>query len=96
MYIVSFLIVSFVHSPLPQTVWHKGGQPLLSTDRVTQGNYGKSLIIKVVDFEDQGTYTCEVSNGVGDSQSYSINLKVLGKPFAYVCIQIVVYFLIFL
>jgi len=64
---------------LPQTVWYKDGHPLRSTERVTQGNYGKSLIIKVVNFEDQGTYTCEVSNGVGDSKSYSINLKVLGK-----------------
>ncbi|XP_066248839.1 neuroglian isoform X1 [Euwallacea similis] len=68
-------------TPLPQTLWHKNGKPLRSTDRVTQGNYGKSLIIKVVDFEDEGTYTCEVSNGVGDSKSYSINLKVLAVPY---------------
>ncbi|CAG2054499.1 unnamed protein product, partial [Timema podura] len=63
-------------TPLPQTVWNKDGQPIHSSDRTSQGNYGKSLLIKHVDFEDQGSYTCEVSNGVGSAQSYSINLKV--------------------
>lgn len=65
--------------PLPQTVWKKGGRLVQSSDRITQGNYGKSLIIKVVDFDDEGAYTCEVSNGVGEAKSYSINLKVLGR-----------------
>lgn len=69
----------FPHRPLPQTVWSKDGRVIQSSDRVTQSNYGKSLIIKVVDFEDAGTYTCEVSNGVGALKSYSINLKVDGN-----------------
>lgn len=69
----------FGGTPLPQTVWTKNGNLVQSSDRITQGNYGKSLIIKVVDFEDEGTYTCEVSNGVGEAKSYSIKLSVLGK-----------------
>ncbi|XP_030756282.1 neuroglian isoform X2 [Sitophilus oryzae] len=75
------LFCIFGGTPLPQTVWSKDGKILRSTDRVTQGNYGKSLIIKIVDFDDAGTYTCEVSNGVGESQSYSIHLKVYAVPY---------------
>ncbi|KAJ8985876.1 hypothetical protein NQ317_006250 [Molorchus minor] len=70
----------FGGTPLPQTVWKKNGR-LINSDRITQGNYGKSLIIKVADFEDEGTYTCEVSNGVGEAKSYSINLRVLAVPY---------------
>ncbi|XP_017782809.1 PREDICTED: neuroglian isoform X2 [Nicrophorus vespilloides] len=68
-------------TPLPQTVWKKDGKQILYSERVTQNNYGKSLIIKLVDFEDEGQYTCDVSNGVGVAQSYSINLKVYAVPF---------------
>lgn len=75
------LIFYLTFRPLPQTVWSKNGDLVQSSDRITQGNYGKSLVIKVVDFEDEGTYTCEVSNGVGEAKSYSINLKVLAVPY---------------
>ncbi|XP_050313304.1 neuroglian isoform X2 [Anthonomus grandis grandis] len=75
------LFCIFGGTPLPQTVWYKDGKPIRSMDRITQGHYGKSLIIKMVDFEDKGTYTCEVSNGVGELKSYSINLDVLALPY---------------
>lgn len=71
----------FGGTPLPQTVWLKNGVRLKPTDRVTQGNYGKSLIIKTVNFDDQGTYTCEASNGVGTAKSHSIDLKVQAVPY---------------
>lgn len=71
----------FGGTPLPQTVWSKNGQPIHSSDRITQGNYGKSLIIKHVNFEDAGAYTCEASNGVGEAKSYSINLEVMAVPY---------------
>ena len=38
------------------------------------------MVIKHVDFEDGGDYTCEASNGVGIARSYSINLEILAKP----------------
>lgn len=57
----------------------KGGTPIRLNDRMTQGNYGKSLVIRHVNFEDEGEYTCEASNGVGEAKSYSINLKVMGQ-----------------
>ncbi|XP_055709240.1 neuroglian isoform X1 [Phlebotomus papatasi] len=68
-------------TPLPQTVWTKNGQAIFWSDRVSQGNYGKSLVIKHATFEDAGSYTCEASNGVGNAQSYSINLQVLATPY---------------
>lgn len=75
------LFCIFGGTPLPQTIWSKNGKVLKPSDRITQGNYGKSLIIKSVDFDDEGTYTCDVSNGVGSAQSYSINLKLLAVPY---------------
>lgn len=46
---------------------------------MSRENYGKSLLIRRVKFEDRGNYTCEVSNGVGSPQSYNIELDVMGK-----------------
>ncbi|XP_018050218.1 PREDICTED: neuroglian isoform X1 [Atta colombica] len=71
----------FGGTPLPQMIWSKNGQVIKPSDRIIQGNYGKSLIIKHVNFEDQGQYTCEASNGVGRAQSYSINLQVMASPY---------------
>lgn len=68
-------------TPLPQIVWTKDGRPIPWNDRITQGNYGKSLVIRHATFEDQGYYTCDVSNGVGTAQSYSIKLDVLATPY---------------
>lgn len=65
--------------PLPVPIWSKDGHPVQPSERVSQGNFGKSLIIKHVQFEDKGSYTCEASNGVGEAMTYSINLKVMGN-----------------
>ncbi|CAH1996819.1 unnamed protein product [Acanthoscelides obtectus] len=71
----------FGGTPLPQTVWYKGNEKVQASDRITQNNFGKSLVIKAVDFDDEGAYTCEVSNGVGEAKSRTINLKVLAVPY---------------
>ncbi|XP_036318841.1 neuroglian isoform X1 [Rhagoletis pomonella] len=71
----------FGGTPLPQTVWSKNGAPIQWSDRVTQGHYGKSLVFRQASFDDEGTYTCDVSNGVGNAQSYSINLKIWATPY---------------
>ncbi|XP_055389470.1 neuroglian isoform X2 [Condylostylus longicornis] len=68
-------------TPLPQIVWKKDGRDLHWNDRVTQGNYGKSLVIRRVNSDDAGSYTCEASNGIGNAQSYNINLRVLSIPY---------------
>ncbi|XP_014473407.1 PREDICTED: neuroglian isoform X2 [Dinoponera quadriceps] len=68
-------------TPLPQIIWSKNGESIKTGDRISQGNYGKSLIIKHVNFDDQGTYTCEASNGVGSAKTHSINLQVMSVPY---------------
>ncbi|XP_017136257.1 neuroglian isoform X1 [Drosophila miranda] len=68
-------------TPLPQTVWSKDGHRIQWSDRITQGHYGKSLIIRQTNFDDNGTYTCDVSNGVGNAQSFSIILEVNAIPY---------------
>lgn len=75
------LFCIFGGTPLPFTTWSKNGQRIFLNSRITEGNYGKSLLIKNVQEEDEGTYTCEVTNGVGSAQSYSINLDVLSVPY---------------
>lgn len=69
--------------PLPRTVWYKNGKPIQYDDRIFIENYGKSVIIKSVDFSDNGTYSCEVNNGVGESESHSITLEVFGGYIYY-------------
>lgn len=75
------LFCLFGGTPLPETVWLKDGTRIKPNDRVTHGNYGKSLIIKHVNFDDQGKYTCEASNNVGRPASHSIDLKVVAVPY---------------
>lgn len=70
----------FGGTPLPETRWTKRGGAL-PQGRTNYDNYGKTLVIEHVDFEDEGDYTCEASNGVGIAQSYSIQLTVYAAPF---------------
>ncbi|KAF0760773.1 neuroglian-like isoform X1 [Aphis craccivora] len=76
-------------TPLPQTIWLKDGIVIQFNKRVTLGNYGKSLTIWKVNFEDGGNYTCEISNGVGLPESYNILLDVMAEPIFTVIPQIV-------
>ena len=66
-------------TPLPEIRWRKQGGAL-PWGRTTFDNYGKTLVIKHVDFADAGDYTCEASNGVGLAKSHSIDLKVRPVP----------------
>lgn len=71
--------MSYYLRPLPQVLWKKNGRAIGTSPNVIQDNYGKTLVIKYPTSEDEGTYTCEVSNGAGDEQSYSITLNIEGK-----------------
>ncbi|KAK4296763.1 hypothetical protein Pmani_030767 [Petrolisthes manimaculis] len=74
----------FSGTPLPEMQWKKSFNSLetpLPLDRVDYENYGKTLLIRYVDFEDQGTYECSASNGVGVAKSYSMNVDVEAIPF---------------
>ncbi|KAK8765388.1 hypothetical protein V5799_031996 [Amblyomma americanum] len=68
--------------PLPQITWSKRGTDILtSTDRFAYGDANKTLEIKSVDFEDEGTYECLASNGVGADQTHAIDVKVESAPY---------------
>jgi len=83
--LAALTVSPLIFRPLPQTVWRKDGLIIHASEKVTQNNYGKSLVIKHAAFEDAGSYTCEVSNGVGAAKSYSISLQIMGKLF-YTCL----------
>ncbi|RXG56622.1 Neuroglian [Armadillidium vulgare] len=65
----------FSGTPLPQIKWIKKNG-VLPLDRVVYENYGKRLVIKNADFDDEGTYECEAENGIGTTQSYTMNVEV--------------------
>ncbi|XP_043478124.1 neuroglian isoform X1 [Leptopilina heterotoma] len=71
----------FGGTPLPEIVWSKNGRRIGLSERVTHKNYGKTLVIKTVIFDDEGTYTCEASNGVGSVLSHSMKLEVQSVPY---------------
>lgn len=63
-------------------LWKKSNNSIpvpLPHDRVDYENYGKTLVIRYVDFEDEGQYECEASNGVGVAKSYTMNVEVQGR-----------------
>ncbi|KAG1714169.1 Neuroglian [Nymphon striatum] len=67
-------------TPLPQFQWRrKNGK--LPHGRHTFKNFGKTLRIRRIEFEDQGTYECEVSNGVGPSKSHAMSVSVQAAPY---------------
>ncbi|KAL7634560.1 UNVERIFIED_CONTAM: hypothetical protein RMT77_014937 [Armadillidium vulgare] len=70
----------FSGTPLPQIKWMKKNG-VLPLDRVVYENYGKRLVIKNADFDDEGTYECEAENGIGTTQSYTMNVEVQAIPY---------------
>jgi len=81
--------IQFVR-PLPEIKWSKKGGRL-PYDRMQYDNYGKTLRINDVDFEDEGSYDCDATNGVGSPISYSIQVTVYGKlmfDFLLLCLTV--------
>ncbi|RWS30544.1 neuronal cell adhesion molecule-like protein [Leptotrombidium deliense] len=67
-------------TPLPDISWHKRGG-IIEGSRYTYLNFGKTLQINRVDFQDEGTYECTASNGVGNQQSNAMGVTVAAAPF---------------
>lgn len=74
------------YSPLPEMRWKKSNSSDFPHERVDYEHYGKTLVIRYVDFEDEGNYECEASNGVGVAKSYSMNVEVQGMFMGLWCI----------
>ncbi|KAG8195062.1 hypothetical protein JTE90_029641 [Oedothorax gibbosus] len=70
----------FGGTPVPKIVWTKRGGNL-QTGRVIYSNYGKTLKIRRADFQDEGTYECTASNGVGTPKSQSMAVTVQAAPY---------------
>ena len=69
----------FGGTPLPKITWQKleGKLPM---DRIAYENYGKTLVIKHVDFEDAGRYMCQAQNMIGTIKEHNIAVDVHAKP----------------
>lgn len=67
-------------TPLPNILWSKDGESIKTTGHIFLEYGGKKLIIENATFDDSGTYTCDISNGIGNSQAYSIRLDIHVAP----------------
>lgn len=72
---ISFSLILLL-SPTPVIEWTKRTEKL--PKRANLKNYGKRLTINNIEEEDDGKYTCEARNSVGDTVHY-FNVMVEGK-----------------
>ncbi|GFY07484.1 neuroglian [Trichonephila clavipes] len=70
----------FGGTPLPEIKWSKRRSEMYS-NKYTYINYGKTLHIKSVDFDDAGTYECVGSNGVGTPITHAMTIAVHAIPY---------------
>ena len=69
----------FGGTPLPNITWRRKDKSL-PQDRILYENYGKTLVVKHVDFEDAGEYQCTAKNGVGRPIEHTVQVEVQAKP----------------
>lgn len=74
------MFIFFHCRPLPEVKWSKRGSDLYSS-KYTYTNYGKTLLIRDIDFDDAGTYECIGSNGVGSPITHAMTVTVNGKEY---------------
>ncbi|XP_065222721.1 neuroglian-like [Planococcus citri] len=80
------LYCTFGGIPPPKVTWKKDGKiicPSNSRPNLYACGRRKSVISTRIGYANEGKYTCEVSNGIGDPISHTINLKVLAAPYFY-------------
>lgn len=68
-------------TPLPKITWSKNGKELEPNDHISFEYAEKKIIIHNVTSDDEGTYSCAVSNGVGGTKEYSFELTVQSAPY---------------
>ena len=71
-----------IYSGFPQPIvrWTKNGLSIQFDNRTMLTNFGKTLVIQDTNFNDKGSYICEVSNGLEGKHSWTINLDVECSP----------------
>ncbi|XP_055330093.1 neuroglian-like [Paramacrobiotus metropolitanus] len=77
-----FIDISCIYggTPLPEIRWERENAPL-PRRRHFLTDFGKVLRIKHLTFEDQGTYKCIASNGIGEIASHVFTLTVESLPY---------------
>lgn len=75
---IQFFILLVLNRPIPEVKWSKRGSEMYSS-KFTYTDYGKTLRIRNVDFDDAGTYECVGSNGVGTPITHAMTLTVNGN-----------------
>jgi neuronal cell adhesion molecule len=68
-------------SPNIYVMWKFNGSAINYDKRILEQNFGKSLLIRDTRLNDQGIYTCDVSNGINGNKTSLINVVVLAKPY---------------
>ncbi|XP_066569159.1 roundabout homolog 3 isoform X2 [Amia ocellicauda] len=71
-------------SPSPSIVWYKQGQTIKTGGKITVGSQNITLYISAVRAYDEGTYTCEATNALGQSR-LSATLRVAGDSNLFPC-----------
>lgn len=69
----------FAGAPIPEIKWFRDDQPLAENDDVIIKGAGSVLRIPFVRMDDNGTYACEASNGVGRKVLEKLALGVFSK-----------------
>ena len=68
--------------PTPEVSWFRNGAPLEEDDDFVIKGSGEVLRIPFVRMNDNATYICEVSNGIGRKAMGIIEVGVFSKDFA--------------
>lgn len=70
----------FGGTPLPKILWQKNNEKL-DSNRYTIINYGKTLQLEKVDFQDEGQYECTGINDMLEAQRWIVNVTVQSVPY---------------
>lgn len=70
----------FGGTPLPSIIWRrKAGN--IEDNKYQFINYGKTLRIASVEFNDEDVYECTASNGIGRQQTHAMHVTVQAAPY---------------
>lgn len=78
------IVIPLKGRPAPNVTWRKGDKNISGDARYAIRNteYSTTLIIPKVTRDDTGKYLLEIENGVGESKTITVSVKVLDTPSA--------------
>ncbi|XP_064589286.1 immunoglobulin-like and fibronectin type III domain-containing protein 1 isoform X4 [Zonotrichia leucophrys gambelii] len=72
--------IPFEGSPEPAVTWLKDGLPLPGRAAVSTGEGSSQLLLRAAEPGDSGTYTVELGDGLGKSETFSFQVQVTDVP----------------